>query len=631
MGGLRCRGVLEFARSAARTLRPGRSDILDARTKSRRPIARTTRPPIRPLCPALVALAAIVACTASCHQGGSPAGDEPTSASGGAATGGLARQKLSLDSVAVDREALREAALAGRMAQRALVRANRFVQGWQNLRDDESALFPESERIPRWSPHNSAADLWPFMVMVSHYTDPKLYKTTMLQTLRDEIRLTSRVGVLPDVYSLTKHRFHFPKIKMKRIIFGASEYAKDGLLPLFELLGRHTPYFDRLRQLIDAILANAKVETARGPLPADSYEVNGELMIVLARLAAATGARRYVEMGKRIAEYYLFDKPVTEGKLWLRDHGGEVVGGMVETYALLKRLGEATDLHKHALKKVLDRILAVGRNKDGLFYNGVNLKTGKIYHRAIADTWGYVYDYYYTFYLLEGVERYRTEVRRVLKNIERYKRYPWEGLSADGYADSIESALVLLNREPVKAAQRWVDSEVHHLYVRQRPTGVVEGWHADGNFGRTLLMYALYHSKGLWLSPWRPDLRLGAVIVGDRLHVHISSAAPWRGKLMFDPPRHQRNVSLPINYPRINEFPEWYPVRSSEYYLLRRDDSVERVRGANMISGIELRLQGALDRSLVVQLDAPTHPSAKTDAAAGRAATPDAGAAARGR
>jgi hypothetical protein len=56
----------------------------------------------------------------------------------------------------------------------------------------------------------------------------------MLEMLRKETALTSRLGNLPDTYSFSKKGFQDKEIDIDRVIFGSSEYVKDGLLPLRE-------------------------------------------------------------------------------------------------------------------------------------------------------------------------------------------------------------------------------------------------------------------------------------------------------------------------------------------------------------------------------------------------------------
>jgi len=157
-------------------------------------------------------------------------------------------------------------------------------------------------------------------------------------------------------------------------------------------------------------------------------------------------------------------------------------------------------------------------------------------------------------------EAYREAVRDVLSNLTGHLTdYHWG--SADEYADSIEGAINLYNRERVESATEWIDSEIRDMWSVQQPDGVVEGWHGDGNSARTAIMYALWKTQGLTVQPWRTDVRLGAVQHGDGLCVSLIAGEPWSGKLVFDKPRHKLQMHLPIDYPRINQFPEWFTQR----------------------------------------------------------------------
>jgi DUF1680 family protein len=81
---------------------------------------------------------------------------------------------------------------------------------------------------------------------------------------------------------------------------GASEYAKDGLVPIVELTGRNQ-WFDRLRGITEDIFKNANFDTPYGRIPSDDMEVNGELLQVLPRLYAMTGEKKYLDWAHRLA------------------------------------------------------------------------------------------------------------------------------------------------------------------------------------------------------------------------------------------------------------------------------------------------------------------------------------------
>ena len=59
------------------------------------------------------------------------------------------------------------------------------------------------------------------------------------------------------------------------------------------------------------------------------------------------------------------------------------------------------------------------------------------------------------------------DIRFALENVHKHTGYPWEGDIADGYADSIESGLNLLNRIPVESGFEWVEHETKHMLAKQ--------------------------------------------------------------------------------------------------------------------------------------------------------------------
>ena len=510
----------------------------------------------------------------------------------------------------IDGAAFAEAAANARLANEAFVRSDRLMMDWLTLADPRSGLLPRNTTNDRdiWNAKDCAADLYPFLVLTAWYTRPELYATRMQEMLLTETALTSRIGRLPDTYSFSRQGFADARIDTAAIMFGGSEYVKDGLMPITELLGV-TPWRARMLGIVDDLWRYAPVATRYGPIVSLDPEVNGDMLLVLSRLYWMTRDARYLEYATRLGDYYLLDShhPTRDfATLRLRDHGNEVVSGLTELYATLLKVQPAKALSYRApIHEMLDRILAVGRNEDGLFYNVIDPRAGKPVDSHIADNFGYVLNGYYTMYELDGTQPYRDAVLKALGALNgKYRGFDWENLGQDGDADAIEGALYLYNREPVPSAAAWMDYQIRWMWSKQdsahrpnmerwRGRGIVEGWYADGNFNRTSLMYALWKTQGTSARPWRSDLRFGAVRRGESLALTVEADSAWRGVLRFDVPRHQTILGLPMDWPRINSYPEWYTVDERARYRVL-DVSTRRRRtmtGEELARGLAVEAQ----------------------------------------
>jgi hypothetical protein len=331
------------------------------------------------------------------------------------------------------------------------------------------------------------------------------------------------------------------------------------------------------------------------------------MLQTLSRVYWMTGNRKYLDWAVRLGDYYLFGghHPTRDEEiLKLRDHGCEIVSGLCELYATLNyAVPVKKSVYRAGIHEMLDYILQFGRDEHGLFYNGIYIRTSR-HDRDLADTWGYDLNGFYTVYLIDKTDNYRQAVLRALGSLnDYYKNYPWEGTSADGYADSIEGAINLYNREPVDSAARWIDSEIKVMWDKQQPNGIIEGWHGDGNFARTTIMYCLWKTKGLTIRPWRDDVVFGASAEGDSLQIYVSSDRRWQGKLLFDTQRHKTIMKLPIDWPRINQFPEWFTVEQNKRYLIRDLSSNTRksYTAQQMAAGIDISVQAGVPLYLTVQ------------------------------
>ena len=509
---------------------------------------------------------------------------------------------------ALNKEEFKQAIKNGELANEGYVRSLNLTKAWLEHADPESGLIPtvlNNQRKDYWEVENSAADNYPFMVLTAYLLDDSLYHGQMLEILNAERKLTSRVRSLPDTYQFSTKSFKREEPDLTWIIFGASEYIKDGLLPLLEYVGE-SPWTARMMEMLDdlphvyKILKSVDLQDDKGKQGhylAASEEVNGEMLQALSRVYWMTGDEKYLDWAVGIADYYLggeHDMSQSE-YLRLRDHGCEVVGGLSELYVTLhyKYPGLKKKYQKN-FHKLLDRILEAGRNEDGMFFNAINAKTGAVKDSMIVDNWGYLLDAHYSVYLVDGKEEYRQAYFEAIKHLNsKYRNFAWEGTSCDGYADALESAINLYNREPDPSLKEWIDSEIQVMWDMQKDNGIISGVYPDGNFTRTSIMYSLWKTQGTHCRPWREDLSLGSEIKGNELLIAIQAVKPWTGKLTFDQNRHKAILDLPIDYPRINQFPEWFVAdREKEYELVSSDSELNGVfMGAELIEGIPIRLK----------------------------------------
>ncbi len=487
---------------------------------------------------------------------------------------------------ASDADLWAEAAANGETARTTFLHCRDFVRGWLEHADPQSGLIPRNlGRDHYWNAQDAAADNYAFMVLTCSLLDEPMFHGRMREMLESEKRLTSRVGPMTDDFLFETQAFRNKEYKMDRIIFGASEYAKDGLLPLTEWLGP-SPWLDRMHELADAILEHAKVETPVGPVISTSHEVAGEMLQVLSRLYWMTKKESYRDAVFAMADYFLFHAlPTRQEKLSLDDHGCEIIGGLSEAYYLASKIDpERHKKYKAPMHEMLDRVLEVGRNENGYFYMLVNPVTGEVLREELTDNWGYDYNAYLTVAEVDDHQPYRDAVQFVLERIINQKDYKWEGGIAYGYADSLESGINLLNRVPVESGFAWVEHNLPVLLALQQDFGVVAGWHGDGNYVRTAIMLALWKTKGAQIRPWRGDVSVGGVVEDGVLYLSVQSVWPWEGKLYLDIPRHSEYFHIPTDYARLNQFPEWFTVGKKDTVVI-----IYEAGSAGRAGGLELR------------------------------------------
>ncbi|MDF9800115.1 hypothetical protein OKW21_005378 [Catalinimonas alkaloidigena] len=514
-----------------------------------------------------------------------------------------------------------KAALNAEQAHEGFVRSDAYMRAWLEYADSRTKLIPRNlyDDSTIWNGKDAAADNYPFMVLTSFFTDQDLYQGVMREMLENETQLTSRVKSMPDTYSFVKQDFEDEEVAMERVLFGTSEYIKDGLLPLSEWLGK-SPWSERmvnmLRDMDEYIdVAGGFGDEYFGSAP--EAEVNGELLQILSRIYWMTGEQKFLDWAIQIGDYYLLEEkyPLTDfDYLRLRDHGCELISGLCELYVTLHFADQGKkNEYQERLHGLLDYILMHGRNEDGLFYNAINPQTNEVVDEQAADTWGYTLNGYYAVYMVDSVEAYKEAVDKVFANLSKYQNFDWERGSADGYADAIESALNLYNRIPDERAARWIDSEIKVMWAMQdsshregseqwKGSGIIEGWHGDGNFARTTIMHNLWKSQGTYVQPWNDAIRLGAEQRGDTLFIVLRSSSPWEGKLYFDQARHNNSMNLPVDWPRINQFPEWFTVDPEQTYqwIDGQAETSEMIGGESLLEGVPVSLPAGEKKYLMV-------------------------------
>lgn len=516
------------------------------------------------------------------------------------------------------------ARLNSALSSEAFERAATVTTGWLDRRDPASGLFPHTLRPDGrvWTYGDVGSDLFPFLAISTRLLLPDRYGE-ILETLAAERRLTS--GFPRDVSLDTLVPV---EQETEKAMLGVVEYAKDGLLPLVEQAGPD-PWLPRLDEIMRLVIDASETPTASGPIPSNAAEVNGSALQALARLTWTSGDPRYLEMGRRIASAYLdhalptteylpphrwdfvVNEPVGPRRFYLGDHGNEIVSGLVEWHRVEIRLGlPEQSAHAEAINRMLDRLLQKGRTPDGLWYELIDVPSGRVRDRDLTDNWGYLGQAYLAQAAIERIDpdgdpavvaRFERAASDMLRAVTAVDFYAWESGEMDGYADTLESALYLLRYVKDQEAADWVDEQVGVLYGFQQPDGSITDENIDGNFIRTVLMYGLSLTGGTHLEPWSPTVGLGAVVDGPCLRLHLHTETAWSGRLLFDTPRHREHFRLTTDYPRLNQWPEWWVADPARIYTVQSSDrGNSSVSGADLARGLPLSLTPGVSSQLRV-------------------------------
>jgi len=472
------------------------------------------------------------------------------------------------------------------------------VQRWLHERclavhDKKSGLFRPTGR--EWNYRDTAADCYPFYVWAAFYTDKEVLDTIMIDTLKAEQRLCNHLDRLPVRYDMdTGQKIVTP---FDRMIFGASEYAKDGLIPIVEITGKAYPWFDRMHGLVDDIFKHARIDTAYGKIPSTNIEVNGELLQLLPRLYSMTQERKYLDWAHRLADYYLLPGKFVPSRL--SDHGCEIIGGLGLLFAVDATASqEKAEQYKAHMQYMFDEILRRGTNSDGIIIRDLQNAAGPHNGLSTGDGWGYDYVGFLDYDIALGTQRYHQAIRWPLANLlkPRYKEFNWDHGSRDNVADSVEGGLYLAYRIPVTEAFVWADREMATLLVDHSDPDRLWGVHKlEANTVRTVLIHTMLHTRNTIARPWRPGLQLGAAPCADGICIFMKSDKAYRGLLQFDVPRHRLYMGFEQDWPRMNAVPEWFTVEPDELHQYRVEDIdagwTRVVSGKSLSQGLPIRIE----------------------------------------
>jgi len=482
------------------------------------------------------------------------------------------------------------------------------VQRWLHecclpIRDERSGLFRPTG--PEWNYRDTAADCYPFYVWAAFYTDREILDTVMIDALEAEQRLSNHVDRLPVSYDMDRGE----KVAMDvdAMIFGASEYAKDGLVPIVEITGRDYPWFDRMRAIVDDLFKHAAYDTPYGKIPSTNVEVNGELLQILPRLYSTTGERKYLDWAHRLADHYLLAGSFVPTRL--SDHGCEIIGGLGLLMAVDRTAcPEKCRQYQPHLEYLFDEILRRGTNSDGVIVGTLQEDPGPHDDVTLRDGWGYDFVGFLDYDLALGTDRYREAIRRPMTRLlgPRYFQFNWDSNSRDNVADSVEGGLYLAHRIPVPECFIWADREIATMLVDHTDPDRLWGVHKlEANTVRTVLIHTMLHTRNTILRPWQQGLQLGAAPSGEGISVFIKSQELYEGWLVFDVPRHRLYQGFEEDWPRMNAVPEWFTVEPDESHQYEVEfiepAATQVLSGKSLSEGLPIRLQPDQPLKLIVR------------------------------
>ncbi|MBW7990326.1 MAG: hypothetical protein FVQ84_09975 [Planctomycetes bacterium] len=499
---------------------------------------------------------------------------------------------------AKDEESFETARKSAKIASYSLSKTHRWLHEVALKRIDPATGLYIADG--KWNYRDTAADCYPFLTWAAFILDSEALNGPVRSILHAEQKLCNHVDRIPVSYDYKNKK----KIDLSydEMIFQASEYVKDGLIAIIEVTGKDE-WFERMKGIEEDIWKHARYDSPYGKIPSKNVEVNGEQIQALVRLYTMTGQKKFLEWAERLADYYLLAGNFVPTRL--RDHGCEIIGGLGLLLAVESQHNpKKAKIYQPLIKKMLDEILKRGTNEDGIMFDTLDKPDSRL-----SDGWGYNYVTYLCYDMVAARPVYRNRIVRTLANLKKskYKNYRWEGDSIDGYADSIEGGLYIMNRYPVPEALAWADSEMAaNVVYSDKPLATAPLWGTmklQANGVRTTLIHALMHTRGLIARPWRKDLTLGASETKDGLAIVMRATENWKGRLVFDIPRHRKYMGFKHDWPRMNTMPEWFTVEPEKKYVVKNitNGTQKNYTGKQLHKGLPVELKAGEETLLLIK------------------------------
>lgn len=454
---------------------------------------------------------------------------------------------------------------------------------WIPLRNPQTKLYAQQGDRQQWNYRDTAADFFGFEIHAGLRVAPDAM-VLIKETLERESKFRTPEGLAYPVETATANRI---KVDHDELMFGSSEYVKDGLITIVERYG-YELVGERMFDLIDALRESSKREKF---LAGKGAEINGNMLQVYSRLSFTERGKDYAESSAAIVDAYLSEAfpanhnlppqefdfesgKVVSSALKIADHGNEVVLGFAEAYSMAVARKDdpvwAARAERWAgpIAQMLERIMVIGQRPDGILGSRIHPDKECLVDNRPNDNWGYVIVGALCFneaarrdgrVAPEQLERIDQLIDKIVARVAKQDATRFTG-GMDSIADTLESAIYVAAYSPRHRTQmlRWVDRQMPELYEHlQKP------WkpnYLDGNFVRTSLLYAEVCSGGWRAEPFRSDVAVGFAMnkAGHKAVLNCKVNQSWSGSLIPDQNRHRTVLNLPWNWPRLNSWPEWF-------------------------------------------------------------------------